>query len=158
MQDVDVVFVSGQGMSTLVSQQVQHLDRLKRLLVTRIGASHPIFDVNENNENQVVKGDYMVTRSNSVNLIWDCGLYIEEIFNKLNPEEQHMAWTDVAVCVLSLIEGIQTILARAEVSGTSSAFPPVLPHQLVKLRSYEFNVTVNEQAERYKNSRQELQF
>ncbi len=59
--------------------------------------------------------------------------------------------------VLSLIDGIGTIQGFANVP-TNVALPPVLPHQLVKIRSYEFNAMANEQLQRYITTKTPVDF
>ena len=55
--------------------------------------------------------------------------------------------------VLSLIDGIGTIQGFANVP-TNLTLPPVLPHQLVKMRSYEFN----EQLQHYSTTKTPVDF
>ena len=89
MNDVNIVFVAGQGMTTLLCQQLQYLDKLKRLLISRIGARRPLLNVDDGtDDNSVQKGDYIVGSVGAINLIRDCGLYFEEIFNVLTPAEK----------------------------------------------------------------------
>ena len=89
MNDVNVVFVAGQGMTTLLCQQLQYLDKLKRLLISQIGARRPLLNVDDGtDDNSVQKGDYIVGSVGAINLIRDCGLYFEEIFNALIPAEK----------------------------------------------------------------------
>ncbi len=78
MNDVNVVFVAGQGMTTLLCQQLQYLDKLKRLLISRIGARRPLLNVDDGtDDNSVQKGDFIVGSVGAINLIRDCGLYFE---------------------------------------------------------------------------------
>ena len=59
--------------------------------------------------------------------------------------------------VLSLIDGIGTIQGFA-IFPTNVTLPPVLPHQLVKIRSYKFNAMANEQLQCYSTIKKPVDF
>lgn len=158
IKDVNMVFVAGQGMNTLLCQQLQYLDKLKRLLISRIGATRPLLNAADGTEDDCLqKGDYIVRSAGAINVIRDCGLYFEHIYNALTLVQKATVWKDVAMFVLSMIDGIQTIERFGNVP-TNVNLPPVLPHQLVRIRSYEFNAIVNEQLQRYSTTKTAVDF
>ena len=55
INDVDVVFVAVQGMTTLLCQRLQYLDKLKRLLISRIRARRPLFNVDDGTDDNSVQ-------------------------------------------------------------------------------------------------------
>ena len=76
----------------------------------------------------------------------DC-LYYQTLFDEVPPLVQKDLWRDVSKFVLSLVIGIEGIEGQND-SSSGYKVPPVLPHELVKLRSYEFNAIVAEQSRR----------
>jgi hypothetical protein len=99
----------------------------------------------------------VVDRMSVEEVIRDCGIYFTEIYDALSEEEKVRTWKDVGTYVLAVIAGVGEIRACEEATAVQ-AVPPILPHQLVLLRSYEFNDLLLEQKERYISSRGPLKF
>jgi hypothetical protein len=56
----------------------------------------------------------------------------------------------IATCSVNLIAGLTNIVAgRDSVNHAAISMPPVLPHQLVKLRGREFADTILQQKNRF---------
>ena len=83
-------------------------------------------------------------RTNAICMIKDCGLYYPNLFDEVPPLVQKDLWCDISKFVLSLVIGIERIKGQND-SSSGYKIPPILPHELVKLRSYEFNAIVAEQ-------------
>ena len=156
MNEVNTTFVSGQGLSTLVSQQVADLEKLVRILIAQIGARYPLLDLSSDDDNSIVIGEFVVKRSDVESMVKDCGLYFEGVYNELTVDAKNSTFKDVATFVLSLINEIKEIKSQATVDGTQ-VLPPVLPHQLIRIRSHQFNVFVHEQSLRYLKHRTDVQ-
>ena len=71
----------------------------------------------------------------------------QHAFEGLSPEVQNNVWRYVATLALNIVEGIDKIEIQNE-SSSGTIYPPVLPHQLVQMRSFEFNNIVLEHIER----------
>ena len=91
-----------------------------------------------------INGGYIAKSANAISMIKDCGLYYQNLFDEVPPLVQKDLWRDISKFVLSLVIGIEGIERQNDVSSGYKV-PPVLPHKLVKLRSYEFNAIVAEQ-------------
>ena len=146
--EINISFVSRQGLVALISQQLSDLDKLQRNLIELVSARHQLVNINVENPSVVAKGGYFVNEIGAVSMIKDCGSFFEQIYNELHDNEKVLVWRDVAQFMVSLINGISTIKCYSD-GGNSQYFPAVLPHQLVKMRTHEFNCVLNEQCQRY---------
>ena len=77
-------------------------------------------------------------------MIKDFVIFYKIIFEDLSPVVKKEVWKDISNFVLSLVLGFEEIEEQND-SSTGSKAPPVLPSELVKLRSFEFNEIVAEQ-------------
>jgi len=140
---VNIAFAEGQRLKTLVGEQKKSLDKLKRNLLEIVRGNRVIFEEPDNEVNYI-NGGYIVKSANAISMIKDCGLYYQNLFDEVPPLVQKDLWRDISKFVISLVIGIEGQ------NDASSGYkgPPVLPHELVKLRSYEFNAIVAEQTRR----------
>ena len=143
IKEVNVAFAAGQGLTTLVGEQKKSLDKLKRNLLEIVHGNRVIFEEPDDEVNYI-NGGYIVKSADAISMIKDCGLYYQNLFDEVPPLVQKDLWHDISKFVLSLVIGIEGIEGQNDASSGYKV-PPVLPHELVKLRSYEFNVIVAEQ-------------
>jgi len=132
MKEVNKTFIAGQGLRTLVGEQIKNLNKLKRNLLRIIGGRRLIVEENDE-ENNFVKKDFVLPKEDAVGMIKDLGLFYKSIFEELSPVLQKEVWKDISKFVLSLVIGFEGI---EEQSDASSGYN-VLPSDLVKLRSLE---------------------
>ena len=78
----------------------------------------------------------------------DFGIFYKNIFEDLSTVVKKEGWKDILNFVLSLVLGFEGIQGQND-SSTGRKAPPVLPSELVKLRSFEFNEIVAKQEKRY---------
>ena len=104
-------------------------------------SAHRVIFEEADNENNYIEGSFIVTKESALGLVKDCGLYFQNVLEQLSAPVQKGVWRDVAKFMLSVVIGIE------QQNDASSGYkvPPVLPHELVKIRSYEFNAIVSEQ-------------
>ena len=125
---------------------MKSLDKLKRTLL-EILRGKCIFD-DESTEFNFLHDGFVVSLEDAIALKKDCGLFYCEWSNESSLPIQNEEWRDVAKFVLALVGGIEEIEQQNDKS-TGTKIPPVLPHDLIQLRSYEFNEIVSEQTKQY---------
>lgn len=145
MKEVDKSFVANQGLRTLVHEQKASLAKLRRNLLQDLGATFTAdaasFDTNE--EDVIIFRHYKIVKDDIEDTIKDCGVFYEEAWNGLAGDTQKTVWRSLAKTVLAIVTGIDEVEDQ-NVASTGTAYPPVLPHQLVKMRSFQFNEIVSE--------------
>ena len=87
-------------------------------------------------------------KENAIGMVKDCGLWYQSIFEDMHSSIQKVIWRDVSKFVLSIVIGIESIEQQNDASS-GYELPPVLPYELVALRSHEFNEIVVQQSRRY---------
>ena len=132
------------------------MEKLVRIIIAQIGARYPLPDLSSVDDNSIVIGEFVVKRSDVESMVKDCGLYFEGVYNELTVDAKNSTFKDVATFVLSLINEIKEIKSQATVDG-AQVLPPVLPHQMIRIRSHQFNVFVHEQSLRYLKHRTDVQ-
>mmetsp|Transcript_25482 Transcript_25482/g.53099 ORF Transcript_25482/g.53099 Transcript_25482/m.53099 type:complete len:719 (+) Transcript_25482:100-2256(+) len=152
-------FVTGQGLMKMVGEQHKTLDNLKCNLLEILGGHRVIFE-EADDDNNYIEDDFIVPKEYAIAMIKDCGLFYQKTFMEATPAMQKDLWRDVSKFVISIVIGIEEI---GQQKDTSSGYkvPPVVPCELIKLRSFEFNQIVNHQARRFlcfdKNTNEELE-
>ena len=91
IKKVNVAFVAGQGLMTLVGEQQKSLDKLKCNLL-EIVHGHQVIFTEPDDENNYIKGGFIVKKADAINMIKDCGLYYQELFDELPPPVQKDVW------------------------------------------------------------------
>ena len=129
IKEVNMVFVSGQGLTSLVGEQRKCLDKLKRNLLEIVGGRQVIFEEADDENNYIADG-FVVTKENAIAMIKDCGVFYQNLFVELPLPVQKKVWRDVSKFVLAIIIGIQRIELQSDISS-GYKLPPVLPHELV---------------------------
>ena len=107
-----------------------------------------VFFDDESTEFNFLHDGFVVSLEDAIALKKYCGLFYCEWSNESSLPIQNEEWRDVAKFVLALVGGIEEIEQQNDKS-TGTKIPPVLPHDLIQLRSYEFNEIVSEQTKQY---------
>ena len=91
----------------------------------------------------LVFGRFSISHESVVELIYDQGLFIQETYDNLDDLEQNTIICAVGRLVLSIVDGIIAIQAKRDSTNhPTDDIPPVLPHELVKLRTGEFGINI----------------
>ena len=151
-------FVTGQGLTKMVGEQHKSLDNLKCDLLEFLGGHRVIFEEADDDNNYVEDG-FIVPKENAIAMIKDLGLFYQKTLEEATPAMQKDLWRDVSKFVISIVIGIEEIEQQKDISSGYKV-PPVVPCELIKLRSFEFSQIVNHQARRFlcfnKNTKEEL--
>ena len=142
---VNKVFVRLQSDNLLVSQQKIILENL----IVDICAHTHVEDPNPADAIVVTLGPiltfgrFSISHDSIVDVIYDQGLFIREVYDNLDEIEQDRIIDAVGNLILSIVDGIITIQAeRDSENRPSDDMPPILPHELVKLRTGEFGINI----------------
>lgn len=139
---VNKVFVQLQSSDLLVSQQKLILEKLAAdiCIHAHIEGPHPADTIVVAN---IIFGQFSISHKSVIEVIYDQGLFIRETYDNLDGIEQTKIIRALGHFILSLVDGIIAIQAeRNSENGPADEIPPVLPHELVKLRTGEFGVNV----------------
>jgi hypothetical protein len=143
---VNPVFVKLQGKTLLISQQTAILAQLADELTILAGIDGPF------NDEQIEElaagfnttyGRWSIAHENVFLFINDQGMFVRNTFDELSSEDQDDVVYHVGKLLVTLVEGIRDIQAeRDSRNRATDDLPPVLPHELVKLRTAEFGRTI----------------
>ena len=146
---VNPVFVKLQGRTLLVSQQTAILAKLADDLSILVGMEGP-FDPEEilainaaNGGFNSTYGRWSIPHGKVLEFLNDQGMYIRHTLDSLEDEWHQKVIEAIGNLLVTIVEGIRSI--QAERDGRNNAaedLPPVLPHELVKLRTAEFGRTI----------------
>jgi hypothetical protein len=91
----------------------------------------------------LIFGRFSISHESVIEVIYDQGLFIRETYDSLNDIEQNRIICAVGNLILSIVDGIIAIQAeRDSVNHPTDDMPPMLPHELVKLRTGEFGINI----------------
>ena len=95
---------------------------------------------------------FLITFSDTKLMLLDLGTYVEDAIHSIDDDEKMKElYKGLSKCVVNLISGISSVVAeRDSMNDAGEALPPVLPHQLVKLRGSEFSQFLRNQNSRLK--------
>ena len=146
---INPVFVKLQGRTLLISQQTTILAKLADDLSIHVGIEGP-FDIEE-----IAAISTAVARFNSTHGRWsiphgkvveflnDQGMYIRHTLDSLDDEWHQKVVEAIGSLLVTVVERIRGIqVERDSQNNPAEDLPPVLPHELVKLRTAEFGRTV----------------
>jgi len=148
---VNFTMIKLQAEKLLISQQRQELDHLSATLSAWIVIEPNDVELH-NATSHYISGRWAVSYQNVVNYIFDRGIFIQDIYNGLSVELQAQVITIVSKLVIGIVDGIVDIQAERDSTNLPSAeqFPPVLPHELIKLPTREFTSIVVQHLDRLK--------
>jgi hypothetical protein len=155
---VNTCLVAIQGLSTMLIEQKQRLEKLVLQLIEDGGVEGPTVAF-QGEADCVVNGLYRVTYQSAEAFIKDQDMYVVDVLANLkenNPEQYKMVVHSTALLFAQGVNGLSSIVAeRGEANEPVDSLPPVLPHDLLKLRPFEFSQLVLLQKERLKISFEE---
>jgi hypothetical protein len=147
--EATITFRSLEGLTTLVSQQREGILNLAATIKSWFGASElssqeavDVLDLEKNVNSQHKK--YSVELRSCEDVSKDLGSFVMGAMEKIDLDEMALVVKSVATCSVNLIAALASIVAERD-SLTSRSLPPVVPHQLVKLRGLEFSDVVLKQ-------------
>jgi hypothetical protein len=139
---VNKVFIQLQSDDLLVWQQKITLEKLAADICahTHVEGPHPADTLIELvGDYNLMHGRFSISHESVVNVIYDQGLFIREAYDNLDEIEQIRVIRAVGNLVLSIVDGVIAIQAERDSKNfPTDDIPPVLPHELVKLRTGEF--------------------
>jgi len=142
---VNKVFIQLQSDDLLVCQQKLILEKLAVDICahTNVDGPYPVDTIVVSQVPNLVFGRFSITHESVIELIYDQGLFIRETFDNLDDIEQNRVICAVGDLVLSIVDGIIAIQAERDSNNhPTDDMPPVLPHELVKLRTGEFGINI----------------
>jgi hypothetical protein len=147
-EQVNIVVVKLQGKDLLLSQQTTELEQLAALILVQIEIDGPL------SQDEIAIIDktthftfsrWSVSYEKIILFLYDQGLFIQQIYEQLSPESQIEVIRMIATFILYLVDGILNIQAeRDSANKPADNLPPVLPHQLVKIRGRDFTNIVSD--------------
>ena len=152
--EASITFRSLEGLTTLVSQQREGLMRLHATYVSWFRASGPLLEEAANAvdlETSVLSEDkkYSVKFDDVNAVLEDLGNFVINAMDEVGVEVMTPIVKNIAACSVELIAKISSIVCERDSRNDAADFmPPVLPHQLVKLRGREFADVVRLQFDR----------
>ena len=143
---VNVVFVKLQGKTLLIAQQTAILAKLTDDITILTGTDGP-FDEDEIKRRAAgansTKGRWSISHENVFNFLHDQGLFVRHTFQSLPIDVGNKIISEVGMFVVVMVEGIRDIqVERDSHNCAAEDLPPVLPHELVKMRTSEFGKTI----------------
>ncbi|KAI9912307.1 hypothetical protein PsorP6_005404 [Peronosclerospora sorghi] len=125
-----------QSHDMILYQQMAEIKSLIGHLVTAMDVKE---DRNHPDDLCYVRGQYWIQTQSVREHIYDQGLWAHDLFNSLSAEDQSHVLHEVVQYTLKFICGWSDVQAeRDERNNAGSIAPPVLPAQLVKLRTGTF--------------------
>jgi len=147
-QHVNITVTKLQAQNLLVSQQTEILQHLASAIATDIGVQGPFdkaylatIDQSQNS----IYGRYLVNFDTVDQYINDQGIFIQDTFRSIPFPLRHQLLNNVGIYFARVVDGIFNVqAARTSSNGPQNPYtiPPILPHQLVKLRPSEFTTIV----------------
>ena len=133
-----------QGLSTLLNEQNGHLKRLVENLKEDCGVEGP--GNFEEKQNYVLCESYQVSFEHAIAFIKDQDVFAANALQELSDDDDDkykMVLHSTALLFAFSVNGLKKVIAdRDNNNGPSDNFPPVLPHELVKLRPFNFSEIV----------------
>ena len=143
--EINIAFVQGQGLTTLVGEQHKILENLKRNLLKVIGGS--LVDPEEEYEEDCyITGSCVMEKINTVAMIKDCGRHCKDVYEAAAPDVQKWLRRFFSKLGISIVRKIDRIELQHD-NSTGYKVPPVLPYEFLKFCSQKCNDILDQQAE-----------
>ena len=144
---VNKIFIQLQSDNLLVSQQRFILEKLATdiCLHTYVDGPYSADTIAELAQcpTNLTFGRFSISFASIIEVVYDQGLFIRETYDNLEITKQIELISVIGRLILSVIEGIIAIqVERDSENCPGDEMPPVLPHELVKLRTGQFGVNV----------------
>ncbi|BBN17466.1 hypothetical protein MPTK1_7g14750 [Marchantia polymorpha subsp. ruderalis] len=156
--EATITFRSLEGLTTIVSQQREGLQRLHDVYVRLFKASGPLSVEDANAVDHgisVLSKDYQYSLqlSDVTEVLEELGLFVAGKIEETGAEAMTELVKGLAICTLKLIAGVISIVAERDSSNEAAAeMPLVLSHQLVMLRGREFGDILKVQTPRLRTT------
>jgi hypothetical protein len=146
---INKTFVKLQADALLITQQNEVLQKLAADICIHANIDGPhdkeeIATLNQSNcHSTTLQGRFSISYKSSIELIYDQGLFIRGLFDGLDDISKCRVVRAIGTLILGIIDGITSIQAERDSQNLpADDIPPVLPHELVKLRTGEFGINV----------------
>ena len=144
---VNIVFIKLQSKDLLISQQASELQKLAADIFILFNVEGPF------NEDEIANAKlqglcctysrFRISYDNIIVFLYDQGMFIREVLDSLLDELHEKVICTVGDFILIVIDGIINIQAeRDSRNRPTDDLPPVLPHELVRIRTGEFGIRV----------------
>jgi hypothetical protein len=155
--EASITFRSLEGLTTLVSQQLEGLLKLHALYASWFKASGPLPDgvADADADLETVYSEdkkYSIKLNDVTAFLQDMGNFVIGAMDQIGTETMAPIIKSVAICSVEMIAKIPSIVAeRDSRNDAADVMPPVLPHQLVKIGGRGFADIIRLQTERLSN-------
>ena len=153
-KEATITFRSLEGLTTLVSQQREGILKLASTYISWFNASEVADEEAADAvdlESYALSKDkrYSIKFSDIEDALADLGNFVITAMEEIGAVEKAAIVRSLATCCVEMISRIATIVAERDSRNDAADFmPPVLPHQLVKLRGREFAAIIRKQTDR----------
>ncbi|KAH6567445.1 hypothetical protein BASA50_003292 [Batrachochytrium salamandrivorans] len=146
-EEANAVFVSLQGLSTLVSQQRARLVGLVETYCRMSGMVGPL----ETSQLEMIDssttarcGKFALSYENARSCLDGLGVWVLETLDTLSQDDVSMLVTAIAQMLCQLAQGLHAVVAERDcVNDAGEELPPVLPHQLARVDVRRFSSILN---------------
>ena len=150
---VAVVVKRMQGRVLLVSQQRDEIQQLVIVLKELMNVRGPMSDdektVAEADPNTCVMNRWALRSDDVLDFLKDAGTFVTDLFDTLQVSGKMLVIRSVAECILTMVQGINNVVAERDANNNiADELPPVMPHELVKLRGRDMAAIIVVQRER----------
>ena len=146
---INKTFVKLQAEALLITQQNEVLQKLAIDICIHANINGPhnmeeIATLNQSNSHSTTpQGSFSISYKSSIELIYDQGLFIRGLFDGLDDMSKCRVVRAIGTLILSIIDGVTDIQAERDSKNLpADDIPPILPHELIKLRTGEFGINV----------------
>ena len=144
---VNIVFIKLQSKDLLISQQASELQKLAADIFILFNVEGPF------NEDEIANAKlqglcctysrFRISYDNIIVFLYDQGMFIRAVLDSLLDELHEKVICTVGDFILLVMDGIIKIQAeRDSLNRPTDDLPPVLPHELVRIRTGEFGIRV----------------
>ncbi|KAH9247850.1 hypothetical protein BASA81_014533 [Batrachochytrium salamandrivorans] len=155
-EEANVVFISLQGLSTLVSQQRARLVGLVETYCRMSGMVGPL----ETSQLEMIDssttarcGKFALSYENARLCLDGLGVWVLETLDTLSQDDVSMLVTAIAQMLCQLAQGLHAVVAERDcVNDVGEELPPVLPHQLARVDVRRFSSILNAHKHAFKQN------
>ena len=129
------------------------MDNLAAIICAQIVVEGPFTEVELDAMDKTTHITYSRWYENTMNYLFDLGMFIQEMFtDKLSLDQQIQVSFMVGNLVMQIVDGIINIQVERDGNNhpAEDQVPPVLPHELVKLKGRDFTCIVVKHLSRLK--------
>ncbi|KAH6577118.1 hypothetical protein BASA50_010582 [Batrachochytrium salamandrivorans] len=146
-EEANAVFISLQGLSTLVSQQRARLVGLVETYCRMSGMVGPLETLQLemiDSSTTARCGKFALSYENARSCLDGLGVWVLETLDTLSQDDVSMLVTAIAQMLCQLAQGLHAVVAERDcVNDAGEELPPVLPHQLARVDVRRFSSILN---------------